>query len=109
MQRIPDRLSSLVLGHLAQHIFSHGSDESAENKLILDIPAKVVRVGDLTSSITGALSDVLGWCRNRAINIAKELVGTKDRRSLGFPQKEIVTQEVDSDGAANGRNSDSGR
>jgi hypothetical protein len=97
VQRRPDDGSNSVLGHLAQYIFTHRCNQGVEDKLILSAPVKIVRVGDLTSSITSAFSEELGQHQNGAVDMAKELMRVKHKR-LRLPKEEVIPSEPNGHG-----------
>jgi hypothetical protein len=73
----------------ANHVFVHGGHQSTQNKLVLSVPAGVVRVGNRNNKITGVISDELGRGLDGAIDIIEELMPMEHRCSLGTPEKKL--------------------
>jgi hypothetical protein len=70
----------------------------------LRVLAKIVRVGDLTSSITSAFSEEHGWRHwNRAVDMAEELMSVKHRHNLCLLEEEVVLGEPNGNGIPMGR------
>jgi hypothetical protein len=103
MQSRPEIDGDLVLCHLAQHVFTHGGDKSAQNKLILSIPKQIRRIRDLTCFNTRSGSDELERSLDGTIHIAEKLMSTQHRGSLGFPKEKILPSQTHGDGVTKGR------
>ncbi len=94
----PNIMSSRKTNNVGHKRLGKRGDNGGQDNLILLDPLSISRIRKQRSFTNlGYLWDHLGWSRGSAINIAKEVLATKVRNQLGFPQKIVIMVEFDGD------------
>jgi hypothetical protein len=70
------------------------TEATTQNEQVLGVPANVVRIGNLNSSIDGALIDSLGWSLDETVDVAEALMRVEHWQRLSLPMEEIVPRKA---------------
>lgn len=99
VERLPDGARAGVGGHLREDVDVHVGEKGADDDLILAVPDRVRRVGDVVLHLSFSLRQVLGRRGDGSVEVPEE-IGTIDGwHDLSLPHREVGAVKVDGDEA----------
>jgi hypothetical protein len=73
LERVPHVLGCLGGDDIAKDLLRHGGEEATEDLLVLVVPGRVSRVDQKLGADDRRCGDLLFWCRDGAIKVARQI------------------------------------